>query len=219
MENQRSTSTIDRARGVSLVPWDSLEDHSPNAFTVAGASLLASLFVPMGLSVIIDWAWLVGIALVGFAVLTAALGLLGLHRRTRTRSPRMAFAGAGSATIAGCAGLVVLVLTGLMGAAIHLPTLEFSVGMQAFVLLSLTMAAGYGLGFLTSGIGVLRSSATPGRAGGLMTAGGIILLVPAVGGILQLGLGIAMPAWIVFASLGLVAVDTVAVGISLRSTT
>ena len=218
MKNHRSASTIDRAGRDSVAPWESLENHAPNAFTVAGASLLASLFVPLGLSAILDRSWLVGIALVGFAVLAAALGLLGLHRRTRIESPGLAFAGAASATTAGTAGIVVLVLAGLTGAGIYSPTLSSSVGKQAFVVLSLTMAAGYGVGFLAFGVGSVRSADTHTRPGRLLTAGGLLLLVPVVGGFLQLGSGIALPAWVVFASLGPVSVLTVAVGVSLRST-
>lgn len=218
MENHRSTSTIDRTGRDALLPWEPLERHTATAFTLAGTCLLASLFVPFGLIVIIDWSWLVGIALVGLAVLTAAIGLLGLQPRVRIESPWLAFAGAMFATAAGLAGLVVLVLTGLTGAAIHLPSMEFSVGQQAFVFLSLTMAAGYALGFLSFGIGSFRTSSISARVGNFLIAGGVLLLVPVGGGIAQLGVGIAMPAWIVFASLGLVAVDTVAVGTGLRST-
>lgn len=46
---------------------------------------------------------------------------------------------------------------------------------------------------------------------------GDVVLVPSVGGSVQLGLGVTLPAWVVLASLVLVAVDTVAVGRSLRS--
>lgn len=217
MENHRSTATVDRSGRASLVPWESIGQYAPAAFTLAGVSLLASLVAPASLSVLLDRAWLVGIALVGLAVVSAALGLLGLHRQTEAGSPVLAAAGAASATTAGLAGLVVLGLTGLTGAAMHLPSLEFSVGKRTFVVLSLTMAAGYALSFLCSGTGLFRSTATTGRVAWLLTAGGIVLLVPVVGGLLQLVLGIALPAWVVFASLGLVAVDTVAVGFSLRS--
>lgn len=218
MENHRSTSTIDRSGRVSLVPWKSLEAHAPAAFTVAGASLLSSLFVPLGLLVIIDWSWLVGIGLVGLAVVTAALGLLGLHPRTSADSPWLSTVGAAFAATAGSAGLVVLVLTGLSGAAIHAPDLAFSVGKQTFVALALTMAAGYGLGFLTYGIGTVRSRSEAGPAGTLLTAGGLLLLVPVVGGVLQFGLGIDLPAWVVFPVLGLVSFDTLAVGLTFRPT-
>ena len=205
-------------RRKKLVPWESLESYAPTAFAVAGASLLASLFAPLALLVVTDWSWLAGIALVGFAVVTAALGLLGLHPRTSVDSRKLAVAGAAFATTAVIAGTVVLALTGLTGAAIHLPNVEFSVGKQGFVVLSLTMAAGYALGFLSYGIGILRSSSKPDRTGVLLTTGGLLLLLPVAAAVLQLSGWIVTPAWVVFPTLGLVAVDTVAVGLSLRST-
>lgn len=212
MDNHRSASTIDRPGPGKLVPWESLENHASTAFTVAGASLLTSLFAPFALLVVIDWSWLVGIALVGLAVVMAALGLLGLHPRASVDSQKLAVAGAAFAATAGIAGLVALALAGLTGAAIHLSAVKFPVGKQAFVGLSLTMATGYALGFLSYGIGILRSSSSSGRAGRLLTAGGLLLLLPVVAGVLQLSHWIVMPAWVVFPILGLVAVDTVAVG-------
>lgn len=218
MENHRPTTTVDRSGRPTLVLRSALEAHAPTALTVAGASLLASLFVPLGLAIVIEWSWLVGIALVGVAVVTATLGLLGLHRRTATGSPGLALSGAMFATAAGLGGLVVLALSGLTGAAMQLPSLAFSVGKQAFVVLSLTMAGGYGLGFLSFGIGNLRSDTGHGREGQLLTAGGVLMLLPVGGGVLQLGYGFDLPAWVVFLSIGLVAIDTITVGISLRST-
>lgn len=215
MENHRSTPTVDRPGRGRLVPWESLESHAPTAFTVAGLSLLASLVVPFALLVVTDRPWLVGIALVGVAVLTAALGLLGLHRRASVDSPTVAVAGAAFATTAGVASLVVLAVAGV---ALPRPDVAFSVGKTGFVVLSLTMAAGYALGFLAYGIGLLRSNASPNRVGVLLTAGGLLLVVPVVAGVLQLGTSLVLPAWVVFPTLGLVAVDTVAVGHSLRPT-
>lgn len=216
VKNHRTTSTTDRSGRESLVPLVPLEEHASSAFKLAGAVLLASLFVPIGLGTLVDWSWLLGIALVGVEVVAAALGLLGLHHRARVDSPWLAIAGATFA--AAIAGVAVLALSGLTGVAMSVPGVEFSLGKQAFVLLALTMAAGYGLGFLAFGVGTLRSSSAAGRTGPLLTAGGLLLLVPVAGGVLQIGLGIAMLAWIVFPVLGLVAVDTVAVGMSLRST-
>ena len=120
MENHRSTSTIDRSGRGTLVPWEPFEARAPTAFTVAGASLLASLFVPFGLGAFFDASWLAGIALVGFGVLTAALGLVGLHPLASDRTPRLAVLGTTSALLAGVTGLVVLGLTGLTAAAITL---------------------------------------------------------------------------------------------------
>ncbi|MFB6201383.1 MAG: hypothetical protein ABEI98_05170 [Halorhabdus sp.] len=57
------------------------------AFAAAGASLLASLLAPFALLVVIDWSWLVGIVLVGLAVVMAALGLLGFYPYASVDSP------------------------------------------------------------------------------------------------------------------------------------
>lgn len=217
MDSHRPTSTIDRPGPKKLVPWESLESYAPTAFAVAGTSLLASLFAPLALLVVTDRSWLVGIALVGFAVVTAALGLLGLHPRASVDSRKPAVAGAAFAATAVVAGSVVLALAGVTSVAIRLPNAEFSVGKQWFVVLSLTMAAGYALGFLSYGIGVLRSSSRLDRTGGLLTAGGLLLLLAVAAAVLQRSGWIVMPAWVVLLTLGLVAVDTVAVGLGLRS--
>ncbi|MFB6201382.1 MAG: hypothetical protein ABEI98_05165 [Halorhabdus sp.] len=95
--------------------------------------------------------------------------------------------------------------------------MAFSVGKQGFVILSLTMAASYALGFLSYGIAIVRTGSALGRPGLLLTAGGLLLLLPVVAGVLELSTVIVIPAWMVLATLGLVAVDTAAVGLSLRS--
>lgn len=209
---------MDRSRRASLVPWEPLERHVTIAFTVAGTSLLASLFAPFALLAIVDWSWLVGISLVGVTVIAAALGLFGLYPDGRRAFPRLAITGTAFATLAGVAGMVVLVLSALTGVAIQSPGHVFSVGKPAFVVLSLTMAVGYGLGFLSFGIGTLRSGASHGREGHLLTVGGVLLLLLVGGGVLQVGFGFDMPAWVVFLAIGLVAIDTITVGLHLRST-
>lgn len=217
MENHRSTSTTDRSGRRSVLPWKSLENRTGSAFTLAGASLLASLFVPIGLLTLTEWSWLAGIALVGLAVVATAVGLLGLYPRGSTRSPGLARLGVLSAIVAGAAGLTVLGSSVVTAGAVVLPGAEFSVGTRAFAILALTMAGGYALGFLSFGVVDLRSDDPLGRTGQLLAIGGLLLSVPVVGGLAQLGFGVRLPAWVLFPVLGLVAIDTVAVGIALRS--
>lgn len=217
MDNHVSKSQIDRSERLRFGPLRSLEHRTASAFTLAGTSLLASLFVPIGLGAFVEWSWLAGLVLVGLGVVSVALGLLGLYSRTNDRSPRLAAAGAVSAVVVGTAGLVLLALSGLTAGAMVLSSIEFSVGMQSFAAIAITIAGGYALGLLSFGILALRSDSPPGRAGLLLTGGGVLMLVPVTGALLQLGFGVHQPPWILFPILGLVAIDTVAVGISLRS--
>lgn len=217
MDTHASTAQIDRSGRLQFVPWRTLEHHTDSAFTLGGLSLLASLLLPVGLGAFAEWAWLAGIVLVGLGVLAVALGLLGLYSRTKDRSPRLATAGAVTAVVAGTAGLVLLTLSGLTAGAMVLSSIEFTVGMQSFAAIAITMAGGYALGFLSFGILALRSDAPSDRTGLLLTGGGVLMLVPVIGALLQLGFGVDQPPWLLFPVLGLVAIDTVAVGISLRS--
>lgn len=217
MENHRSTSTIDRSERPHVVLWKLIEAHTASAFTLGGASLLASLFVPVGLLALTEWSWLAGIVLAGLAVVATAVGLLGLYPRADGRSPKLAMAGAVSAAVAGTAGSILLALSGLTVTAITLPDFEFSVGMRPFAIIALAMAGGYALGFLSFGTAGRRGDDLSGRTSQLLAGGGALLLVPVVGGLLQLGFGIGQPPWLLFPILGLVAIDTVAVGVSLRS--
>jgi hypothetical protein len=217
MDNHVSKSQTDRSGRLRFVPWRLLEHHTSSAFTLAGMSLFASLFVPIGLGTFAEWSWLAGIVLVGLGVVAVALGLLGLYSRTDDRSPRLAAVGAVSAVVAGTAGLVLLALSGLTAGAMVLPSIEFPVGMQSFAAIALTMAGGYALGLLSYGILALRSDAPPGRAGLLLTGGGVLVLVPVIGALLQLGFGVDQPPRILFPLPGLVAIDTAAVGVSLRT--
>lgn len=217
MDNHVSNSRIDRSGRFRFVPWRVLEHHASSAFTLAGTSLLASLLVPIGLATIAEWSWLAGIVLVGLGVVAVALGLLGLYSRTTDRSPRLAAAGAVSAVVVGTAGLVLLVLSGLTAGAMVLSSIEFSVGMQSFAAITITMAGGYALGLLSFGILALRSDSPSGRTGLLLTGGGVLMLAPVIGALLQLGFGVHQPPWILFPILGLIAIDTVAFGTSFRS--
>lgn len=215
MVDHRSTSTTDRPRRRSLVPWEPLQRHVPHAFLLAGASLLASLLVPPGLLTATGWSWLAGIALAG---LSAGTGLLGLYPAGRTRTPRLAVVGGVAAAVAAAAGLTVIALSAATASAVVLPGTAFSVGTRAFVPLALAVAGGYALGFLAFGVAGIRSTQLPRRTGGLLAAGGLLLAVPAVGGLAQLAVGVRLPAWVLLPVLGLVATDTVAVGLGLRST-
>lgn len=217
MENHRSTSSIDRSERQGIASREPPERHVPYLFLLAGASLLTSLFVPIGLGAFTEWSWLAGIGLVGLAVLSVCIGLLGLYPAGRARTPRLAIVGVISAAVAGAAGLTVIALSVATATSVFLPGVEFSVGMRTFVRLALTMAGGYSLGFLAFGLGGLRSSSLPRRTGQLLAVGGLLLAVPVVGGLAQLVVEMRLPAWVLFPVLGLVAVDTLAVGLSLRS--
>ena len=216
MDNHVSKSRIDRSGRLQFVPWRLLEHHATSAFTLAGTSLLASLVVPIGLGAFAEWSWLAGIVLVGLGVVAVALGFLGLYSRTNDRSPRLAAAGAVSAVVGGTAGLVLLALSGLTAVTLVLSSIEFSVGMQSFSAIAFTMAGGYALGLLSFGTLALRSDSPSGRTGLLLTGGGVLMLVPVIGALLQLGFGVHLPPWILSPILGLVAIDTIAVGTSLR---
>lgn len=217
MDNHVSRSRIDHSGRLRVVPWGSLEHHTATAFTLAGTSLLASLFVPIGLGTVAEWSWLVGIILVGLGVVAVAIGFLGLYSRDTDRAPWLAATGAVSAFVLGTAGLVLLALSGLTAGAMVLSSIEFSVGMPSFATVLITMAGSYAFGLLSFGILALRSDALSGRTGHLLTVGGILMLVLVIGALLQLGFGIDQPPWLLFPVLGLVAIDTVAVGVSLRS--
>lgn len=217
MQNQPMTSTINRTEPSGLDPWEPLEAHTAAAFTLAGGSFLASLFVPIGLHPFTDSAWLAGILLVGLAVVTAALGLLGLYSGRRDRDSHLSIAGAAAAISAGTSGMALLALSGLTAVAIAVPAVEFAVGMGLFAATALVMAGGYALGFLAFGIGGLRSSSMRKRSALLLVGGGALLLVPIGGALLRLGLGVNLPPGVLFPILGVVAIDTVAVGLSLRS--
>jgi hypothetical protein len=58
------------------------------------------------------------------------------------------------------------------------------------------------------------SSDTPGR---LLIGGGVLPLVPVVGELLRIVIGLGPPLWVLFVALGVVALDALAVGYSLRS--
>lgn len=218
MENGSPSTVVDVAGGRGTSPLESIENRTAGAFTLAGTLLLASLLVPAGLSALVGWGWLAGIVLVGLAVVSVAVGLLGLYPGGVERAPTLARAGALWALVAGAAGLVVLAMSGLTAAALVLPGVEFSLGVRTFAALSLATAGAYALGFLSFGLVGLRSDERPGRTGRLLAGGGLLLLGPVVGELSRLVLGIGPPPWILFPVLGLVAVDTLAVGIRLRRT-
>lgn len=178
--------------------------------------LLASLIVPVGLQSSTELAWLSGIVLAGLAVVSVGVGLLGLYPGGRDHAPRLALAGTIGAAASGIAGLILLASSGLTFATHALSSVEFAVGMRTFAALALTMAGGYAAGFLLLGLAVLRSDYPPGRTGHLLAGGGVLLLVPVVGELLRLWIGIGPPPWILFPVLGSVAIATVAVGVGLR---
>lgn len=215
MKNQPPQAAFDSTGRRRFVPRESLQDNAASAFVLAGGLLLASLLVPIGLRPVTEWSWLAGILLVGLAVVSAGLGLVDLYSGGREGLPTTSFVGAVSGAVAGVAGLVLVTLSGLSFASVLRSGSPFIPGMRTFATIALAMAAGYALGFLLVGIGAIRSGHPPGRAGHLLAGGGGLLLVPVVGELLRLGFGIGLPPWIVLPVLGLVSLDTLAVGVSL----
>lgn len=216
MENQSAPSTVDDVEATRVIPWESLEAITSVAFTSAGALLLASLLAPIGLMPLTEWSWLVGILLVGLVAVVAGLGLAGLYPRTRAGSHPLAFIGVVSGVCAGVAGLVLVALSGLSVGSILRSGSTISLGTGMFSALAFTVAAGYALGFLLSGLGAIRSAMVPDRTGYLLTGGGAFLLIPVVGELIRLVFGVGLPPWVIFPVVGVVALDTLAVGINLR---
>lgn len=214
MANHPSTNVTNRESPSSSVPWNWFETRAAAMFRSAGALMVASVLVPIGLGTVTDWAWVSGLVLVGLAVMAAAAGLLGLYPRVHDRARWLPFAGPLGALIAGAAGVGLIV----MGATAFLA--EGALGMELaepkgpFKLVAFSMASGISLGFLSLGASWLAD--VPSRAvGKLLVAGGAVLFVPVVGELLRFSVGIGPPPWVLFPALALVSIDTLAVGYSL----
>ncbi|MDX1744689.1 MAG: hypothetical protein R3324_02025, partial [Halobacteriales archaeon] len=86
-----------------------------------------------------------------------------------------------------------------------------------FQVLALAMAGGLSLGFVLFGVGRARTGGFSDTPGCLLVTGGVVLLVPVLGELLRMGVGIGTPPWILFVALGVTALDTLAVGYSYRT--
>lgn len=218
MENQPSIVAADAEVGSRVVSWESLEERSPAAFTVAGASLVASTLVPVGLQAVTDWAWVSGIVLVGVAVIAAVAGLIGLYPTVSERAPRLATVGVLGGTVAGAAALGLIAMGGIALVGEGALGMDLGKPIGVFVVVTLSMAGGFSLGFLSLGTAGWRTDDLPRPASQLLLAGGAVLLVPITGEILRRGVGIesGIPPWILLPALGTVALDTLALGYYLR---
>lgn len=196
---------------------ESLERRSGSAFMLTGALILASLIVPIGLEALTDWSWASGLVLIGLAVLTVSVGLLGLYPQVNDRTPRLALAGAGAATVAGVAALGLVALVGIAVGGEFVTVLTVSEPMSAFTLLGLSMASGFSLGLLLFGIATWQTEVPSRTVGGLLMAGGLSLLFPVVVEFLGPTFGVNTPPWLLFPVIGGVALDTMVIGYSLET--
>lgn len=196
-----------------------LEQRSASAFALAGVLILASLVVPVGLEPLTDWSWAAGLVLIGLAVTTISVGLIGLYPRVNDRVPGVALAGVGAAAVAGVAalGLIALVGFALVGEVVLGTTVSEPMGV--FAVLSLSMAGGFSLGLLLFGVASWRTGTPSMTVGALLFAGGIALLAPVVIELIGLRFGMDTPAWLLFPVIGAIALDALAIGYSLRSRT
>ncbi|WP_143423303.1 hypothetical protein [Halegenticoccus soli] len=193
-----------------------LEQRNASAFLVTSVLILASLVVPVGLEPLTDLSWVSGLVLIALAVVSVAAGLVGLYPRVNNRTPKLALAGVGAATVAGVAALG---LVGLTGVAVWN---EFDFGlivanpMRVFMLVGLLIAGGFSLSLLLFGAAVWKTESSSRTVGGLLIVGGGALLAPVAVELLGLLFEVNAPAWLLFPVIGGLALDTAAVGYSLR---
>lgn len=192
--------------------WNSIEQRSDSAFALAGAALLASLVVPVGLAAVTDRPWIAGIALAGVAVLSVTIGLFGLYARVNDLAPRLSLAGVGGASIAGVGALGLLGLAGAALVDVAVPGLDVPEPMGLFAALSLAAAGGIAVGLLAFGVAVWYDDTLSRTVGALLVVGGAALFVPVVVELFGPTVGVETPAWLLFAVIALVAVDALAIG-------
>lgn len=186
-------------------------------FAAAGALVLLSVVAPAGLSALTDWAWAVGLVLVGLGVLAVAAGLFGLSRLVDDGAPGLAAAGAAGAGIAALAGLSLVAFAGV--AAVGEAALGLSVPrpFRAFAVVVLATGGGLSLGLLSIGAAGLRTGAYPRSAAALLAAGGLVLLAPVALELAGPVGGFDTPRWVGVPAVALTALDALAVGLALRA--
>lgn len=219
MRNRHSTGTADQSTQSTAVPWAWLDRRTPAAFAVAGVLLLASGVVPVALDAVTRWAWAAGLILVGAGAVAAAVGLLGLHPRLGAHGSAVSALGVLGAGLAGAAAMGVISLGGLALVGEGAMGMDLGKPMEVFAVVALTMAGGLALGFVSFGVVGVRTESFPGTASRLLLLGGLLLLVPFAGEVLRRGLGIdpGIPGWIFLPVLGVLIVDTLAIGYALRA--
>lgn len=213
----RPHTTVDVMTVTATQALESLEQRSASAFMLTGVLILVSLIVPIGLEARTDWSWVSGLALIGLAVVTVSVGLLGLYPQVNDRTPRLALAGAGAATVAGAAALGLIALVGVALGSEIVDGFTVSEPMRVFALLGLSMAGGFSLGLLLFGVATWQTEIPSRTVGILLIAGGVALLAPVVVEFLGLAFGVNTPLWLLFPVIGGVALDTVVIGYSLRT--
>ena len=217
MENQSSGTAVEYEIETSHLPWKWLERRTARAFTLGGALLVASALIPIGLASVTEWSWVSGLVLVGSSVVAIGVGLLGTFPQVRDQAPWLARIGALCATVAGVAAVGLILLVGTAVTAAVTLGVPLPKPMGVFQVLALAMAGGLALGFVLLGVARVRTGGTSDIPGSLLVTGGVVLLVPVLGELLRMGVGIGTPPWILFGALGVLALDSLAVGYSLRS--
>lgn len=185
-----------------------VERRSGSAFLLAGVLILTSLVVPVGFNALTEQSWIAGLALVGLAVMTVAVGLFGLYPKVNNDTPKVALAGVGAATIAGVAALGLIVLIGFK----LVDGFVFADPTRIFALLGLSMAGGFALGLLLFGVAIQQTEAHSRSVGKLLLIGGVALLAPVIIEFIGQIYGVSTPPWVLFPIMVGVALDTVMIG-------
>lgn len=215
MSDRHRRTDTEAAKGTNTIPWEWLDRHAGGAFAAGGATLVASVLVPVGLQFVTEWAWAVGLVLAGIAGVAFAAGLLGLYPRSRDGAPRLSGLGAVSGTVAGAAGLglvamgVLAFVGGTAGVAPGKP-------MGIFAAVALTLGLGLALGLVAFGTALWTTAGARTITSALLVGGGAALLVPVGGELLRVVGGIASPGWLLFPALAGISVLGVTVGYTLR---
>jgi hypothetical protein len=217
MENQSSGTAVEYEIETSHLPWKWLERRTARAFTLGGALLVASALIPIGLASVTEWSWVSGLVFVGSSVVAIGVGLLGTFPQVRDQAPWLARIGALCATVAGVAAVGLIVLVGTAVTAAVTLGVPLPKPMGVFQILALGMAGGLSLGLLLFGVARVLTGGSSDTPGKLLVAGGVVLLVPVLGELLRMDVGIGPPPWILFGALGVLALDTLALGYSFRS--
>lgn len=218
MDNRPSTGLASRPVEIAKrsVVWR--EEKPGVAFSLGGLALLGSVVVPVGLAPVTDWAWVAGLTLFGLGTVSVAVGLVGLYHTASYRGSTLSKVGVLSAVIAAGAGIALVALAGIAVLGEGVLGMDFGKPVGVFAVVALAVTGGYAVGFLSFGAAGVRSNARSMQPNRLLLAGGALLLGAVVEEILGRGFGIetGLPAWTFIPVLGLVVLDTLAIGYSLR---